>query len=249
MRARSSAAVTIAVPRLADHHRRRRIGGARCRLEIRPHGEQRRKHGDDRIAGARDVAHLDREGRHMDRLAALGVEQHAVLAHGHQHGLASHGAGERRRRRGNLAMGRDRMTGGVAELLAVRGDHGRPAVDREIASLGIDHDRLPELAGLPDHGADDAFGEHALGVVGEHHRAGLRQRRGRALDQGGFDLAGDRLRRFPVGAQQVGREMLGHETQLAGGRPRGIDHEVRFDRALEFAERLLERSGLPDHRR
>ena len=90
---------------LADDDRGRGIGGARRRLEVRPHGEQRRKHGDDRVAGAGHVAHLDREGRHMDRLAALGVEQHAVLAQRHQHRLASDGAGERGRRRRNLAHG------------------------------------------------------------------------------------------------------------------------------------------------
>ena len=36
---------------------------------------------------------------------------------------------------------------------------------------------LPSLSRRVDHGADHARRQHALGVVGQHHRAGLRQRR------------------------------------------------------------------------
>ena len=42
---------------------------------------------------------------------------------------------------------------------------------------------LPSFRAPLDHGADDARRQHALGVVGQHHRVGARQRRERVLDQ------------------------------------------------------------------
>ena len=89
MRARNSAADTVAVPRLptttAAAALAARMAGSKP-VVGRQHGREHRHHG---VAGARDVAHLDRIGADVDRLAARRHQRHAVLAARHQHRLAA----------------------------------------------------------------------------------------------------------------------------------------------------------------
>ena len=73
---------------LADRDRRRRIRHPQRGLPIGPGRERQRQRGGDRVARAGDVAHLDRQRRHVDRLAAANHQRHAVFALRHQHGLA-----------------------------------------------------------------------------------------------------------------------------------------------------------------
>ena len=73
---------------LADRDRGRRIRHPQRRLPVGPGRQRQRQHGGDRVARAGDVAHLDRQRRHVDRLAAANHQRHAVFALRHQHGLA-----------------------------------------------------------------------------------------------------------------------------------------------------------------
>jgi len=53
-----------------------------------------------------------------------------------------------------------------------------------------------------------------------------------AIDQGLLGLGIERLRQFAVGAQQMGRMMLGDEANFARGRTRRIDDEMGFEQRL-----------------
>ena len=123
MRARNSAGDTVAVPRLptttAAAALAARIGGFE-RHAGRQHGRQHRHH---RVAGAGDVAHLHRIGRHVDRRppsrAPICSSIMPSFAARHQHGLALHRAAELGRGGGDLGFGRDRR-GGVASASSLR---------------------------------------------------------------------------------------------------------------------------------
>ena len=71
--------------------------------------------------------------------------------------------------RRDLVVGCRRRIGRVGEFLPVRRDQRGAAIDAVVAAFGIDHHRLARLVGGLDDGADDARGERALGVVGQHH--------------------------------------------------------------------------------
>ena len=120
---------------------------------------------------------------------------------------------------------------GVGQLLAVRRDQRRAAIDAEIEALGIDDHRLAELARLVDDGADDRRAQHALGIVGQHHCIRTRHRRSAGLDQRLLDVLPHRRGELPVGPQQMGGIVLGDEPHLAGGRARRIDQQMRLDRS------------------
>jgi len=53
-----------------------------------------------------------------------------------------------------------------------------------------------------------------------------------AVDQRLLGPGIDLLQQFPVGAQEVGRVVLGHEADFARGRACGIHYEMGFDRRL-----------------
>ena len=122
---------------LADHDGGGRIGDAHRDLEVGARGQhdgERRHH---RVAGARDVPHLDRIGRHVDRRAAapapascpssLRVTSTALLP---TILIELHARPRRRPRR--VATREPRRLG---ELLAVRRDDGRAAIDRIVGGL------------------------------------------------------------------------------------------------------------------
>ena len=217
---------------LADHDRGRRVGGAHGGLETGIGRQHRREHRDHGVARARHVAHLDRIGADMDRLAARRHQRHALLAARHQHGLAPDRSVELGGGGGDLGLARHRTAGHLGELLAVRRDQGGIAVDGKILSLGIDDDRLAELSRRVDQGAHDARRERALGVIGQHDRDGARQRRERVLDHALLGVRIERLRQLPVGAQQMRRMVLGDEADLARGQARAVDDQMRFDQRL-----------------
>ena len=217
---------------LADHHGGGGVGRAHRRLEAgigREHGGQHRDHG---IAGARHVAHLDRIGGDVDRLAVRRHERHAGFAARHQHGFAADRAVELGRGRGDVGFARDGMAGHLGKLMPVRSDQGRTLVAGKILAFGIDDHRLAELPGGFDQGPDDARREQALGIIGQHHARRARQRRQRLGEHGLFGLAIDRRRQLPVGAQQMGRMVLGDEADLARGHARAIDDQMGFDQRL-----------------
>ena len=179
----------------------------------------------------------------MDRRMTLDVQRHALLAAGHQHGFAVDHARQFGRRLGDLGFGRDRTMHGGAEFLAVRRDQCRAAIDAVIVAFRIDHDRLAEPPRRVDDGADDARGQHALGVVGQHHGADLRQRRFGIGDDRSLALRAGRRGGLPIGAHQMRRVMLGDEAHLARGLPRLVDHQIGHDRAVELAERVGQRQA------
>ncbi len=135
-----------------------------------------------RVAGAGNIAHPHRIGRHVDG-RALAHQRHAGFAARHQHRLRAEFTAELGRRRRDLVVGLRRRVGRVGKFLPVRRDHGGAAIDAVVAAFRIDNHRLAELVGGIDDGADDARGERALGVVGQHHRAHARHRLDGMADQ------------------------------------------------------------------
>ena len=176
----------------------------------------------------------------MDRLAARRHQRHARLAARHQHGLAADRAIELGGGGGDLRLVRSRARR-VASASSCRFGVIRvaPLVDRKILALGIDDHRLAELAAPPRSGcADDTRRERALGIVGQHHARRARQRRERRDRAASSRVSGiERLRQLPVGAQQMGRMVLGDEADLARGRPRRIDDQMGFDQRLSARAR------------
>ena len=144
----------------ADDDGGRGIGGAHGELVRRLHRQQHRHHGRDRVAGAGDVAHLDRIGGNVDRRLPFDVQAHPFFAAGDQHRLAVDpmrelGCGGR-----DLGVSRDRPMHRGGKFLGIRRDQRRAAINAVIVALRIDDDRLAEAPRRIDDGADDALGEH-----------------------------------------------------------------------------------------
>ena len=131
---------------LADGDGGRRIRHPQRRFPIGAGGQRQRQRGGDGVAGAGDVAHLDRMRRHMDRLARARHQRHAVLALRHQHGLAIRQLHRFLRGVGNVLLGVGAAAGRLGEFLAIGREQRRAAIDREIGALGIDDHALAELA-------------------------------------------------------------------------------------------------------
>ena len=125
---------------------------------------------------------------------------------------------------------------GGAEFRTVRRDQCGAAVDAVIVPLGIDHDRFAELPRAVDDGADDARRQHALGIIGQHHRAALRQRRFGMGDNCGLACGACRLCRLPIRPHQMRRMVLGDEAHFSGGMPPRLDNEMGNDRAFELGQ-------------
>ena len=113
------------------------------------------------------------------RPAPFCTQHHALLAAGHQHGLALDHAVELGHRGGDIGFGRDGVPAHFRKLMAVRRDQGRSGVAGKVLALRIDDQRLAGLARRVDQGAHDTRRQHALGVVGQHDRRDPRQRRER----------------------------------------------------------------------
>ena len=215
----------------SHHHRRRGIGRAHGGFEIGAHRQHGGDHRHHRVAGAGNIAHAHRIGRNVDG-RALAHQRHAGLAARHQYRLRPELAAEFGRRRRDLLVGLRRRVGRIGEFLPVRRDHGGAAIDAVVAAFRIDNHRLAEFVRGIDDGADEARGERALGVIGQHHRAGARHRLDGVADQ--RVLAGriDGRGHFPIGAQHVGGVMLRHKADLARGLPRRVDHQMEFDQRM-----------------
>ena len=71
---------------------------------------------------------------------------------------------------------RDRPMDRRFQFLAVGRDQRRAMIDAIVVTLRIDNDRLPKLARLFDNSANNARGEGALGIIGQHDRTGVRYR-------------------------------------------------------------------------
>ena len=189
--------------RLADHHGSARIGSAHRGFIIRTKRQHDRQHRHHRVAGPGDVAHFHRIGGHMHRRLAIHAQRHALLAARHQHGFACDHAGKFLCRRRDRRVADRFAPCRIGQLAPVRRDQRRAAIDRIVLSFGIDDDAPAEPPRLLDHRADDARGEHALGVVGEHHDGDARKRRERTRDQLALAVGVRGRGLFPVGAQQV----------------------------------------------
>ena len=229
---------------LADGNRGCRVRHPQRRLPIRACCKRQRKRCGHRVARAGDVAHFHRKRRHVNGFALARHQRHAVLALRHQDRLAIgelHGV---LRGIGDGLVGIGAAAGGFGEFLAVGRQQRRAAIDREIGALGIDDHPLIELLRAVDDVADHARRQHALGIVGQQHDIGAGEQRQDGVDQFLLDLAGCRLSQLPIGAQHMGREMLGDEAHLAGRRPRGVANQHAFDPAF-LRQRLLKlRAGL-----
>src|SRR5262249_56630398 len=98
--------------------------------------------------------------------------------------------------------------------------------------FGIDDNRYSCLFRRLDDFADEPRRQRALGIIGQDYASRARQRGERTIDQSLFSLGVERLRQFPVGAQQMGGMMLGNEANFARGRTPGIDDEMGLDQRL-----------------
>ncbi len=124
----------------------------------------------------------------MDGIALARHQRHAVLALRHQDGLAIRKLHRVLSRFGDALLRIRAASGRFRELLAVRREQRRAAIDREIGALGIDDHALAELAGGIDDIADHARRQHALGVVGQQHDVGAGELRQNGVDQFLFDV-------------------------------------------------------------
>ena len=150
MRARNSATETLAVPRLPTTTAAAALAARMADSKSASKRQHGRQHGHHGVAGAGDVAHLHRIGRHVH--GAFGRDQrHAVLAAGDQHGfgveLLAQAIGGGR----DLLVAAGGAVGGVGQFLPVGRDQRGAAVDRIVAALRIDHHRLAGRVG----GGDD----------------------------------------------------------------------------------------------
>ena len=177
----------------------------------------------------------------MDRLALARHQRHAALALRHQQRGAIRRRHRLARRAGDLNWGIGTAARRLAKFLAVRRQQRGAAIQREIRALWIDDHPLAEFLRGVDRLADQARGQHALGVVRQQHDIDARQLRQHRIDQALLDFSRRRRRGFPIGAQHVGGEMLGDEPHLAGGRPRRIAHQHRGDARIGV-ERGIERA-------
>ena len=107
---------------LANHNGSGRIRRANSRLESSSHRQQRRKCRRHGIAGAGNIAHLDRVCRHVDRWRADDEERHALFATCHQHRFALDHACKFGSRGRDLRIGARRPSRRLGKLLAVGGD-------------------------------------------------------------------------------------------------------------------------------
>ena len=142
---RSSAGVTVAVPFLPTATAAAALATRSAALPIGAGRKRQRQHRGDGVAGAGDVAHLDRQAGTWIGFAAARHQRHAVLALRHQHGLAigeMHGI---LRGLGDVLLGIGAAAGRFGEFLAVGREQRRAAIDREIGALGIDDHGLAEL--------------------------------------------------------------------------------------------------------
>ncbi len=139
----------------------------------------------------------------MDRRVIFHVEGHPLLAALDQHRLALDQTRKFSRSSCNFIGVCHRPVHGGGQFLEVGREQCRPAVDAVIVEFRIDNDRRAAPTCRVDDGADDPLGQHALHIVGQHHRADLRQRRLGIGDDRGLALGARRLDVLPVGPQQV----------------------------------------------
>ena len=148
------------------------------------------------------------------------------------------------RRVRNALFGVGAAAGRFGKFLAVRRQQRGAAIDREIGALGIDDHALAEFARGIDDVADHPRGQHALGIVGQQHDVRARQLRQDGVDQLLLDLAGRRLRHFPIRAQHVGGEMFGNEAHLSRRRPRRIGNQHALDSGFLRQRGFQRRAGI-----
>jgi hypothetical protein len=217
---------------LADHHRGRRIGRAHRGLIVHLGREHHRKRGNHGIARTRSVSELDRVGRHVERRTVCRHQDQAGIAERNDNGVRPQQAIQFRRCRDHVVVGIRAPARCFREFLTVRLDHRCAAINGVVDRFGVNDDRYFCLFRRIDNVSDDPRRQRAFGIVGQDDARRTRQCRQGAIDQGLLGLGIERLRQFPVGAQQMGRMMLGNEANLARGRTRRIDDEMRFDQRL-----------------
>ena len=149
-----------------------------------------------------------------------------------RHGLRVDSLCQRRCRNDDFVVIFRRSVRHLGKFLPVRRDQRGAAIDAVVAAFWIDDDRLAERVRRIDRRAHDAFGQRALGIVGEHDGAGLRRGLLDMRDQRVLGRLIDRRRGFPIGTQEMRRMMLGDEAHLARGLPLRVGHQMKFDPRL-----------------
>ena len=224
---------------LADHNPCRRVRhkagilkGVACR-------QGRRQHADHGIARAGYVEHFLRLRRQMQRRFARLQQRHAVFRARHQ-------------QRGELII-RHQLHAAADDLLfvftfadhrfelrQVRRQQRGAAIALEVGAFGIDQHRHLRLARQANHGLH--AGERPFRIVGEHQRAGCRQRLTQALmDRLRIDLL-EPL--FEIEAQQL---LVARQHAQFGNGGMGFDrHEVtaNVDVFQRFAQHASQRCQL-----
>jgi hypothetical protein len=164
----------------------------------------------------------------VDRRLAAHGQGHARAAPGDQGGGQVGGPGQD----GVGGLGGGLVAGpgharGLAGLAAVGLDQGRAVVAGKVAALGIDDHRLAGGVGGGDGGLQHHGGQHALGVVGQHHHVDLAQVGVERRQQG---LAVGLAPVLAVGAQHLVR--AGDIAGLFGGAAAGVDDQRRVEAGL-----------------
>ena len=158
MRARSSASETVAVPRLPTTTAAAALAARIAVSQSAPAASISRQHRDHGVARAGDIAHLDRIGRHVDRLRRRAPPASCrrslrVTSTASQSASASQLAA---RPSAIFGVGVGAAAGRLGQFLAVRRDQRRAAIDRVIGALGIDDHRLAGCSRGIDDVADHA---------------------------------------------------------------------------------------------
>ncbi len=96
-----------------------------------------------------------------------------ALRHEHRFGIC--GPQRFNRRIGDVHIGRDPPPRGLGELLSVRSQESRAAIDRKICAFRIDYHALSELLGCIDDVSNDTRRKNALGIVGQQNDVGTRE--------------------------------------------------------------------------
>ncbi len=209
---------------LADGNARGDVGDHRSLFNRTPLDQRHRKGGQRRITGTGHVCDLEHRRLEVPNRLPWPDQGHAGFCPRDQDRAIEL---PRDARAGSLDL-RVRRTGHAAcgrQFSRVRLDEISAAIGFEGATLGIDKNLLSQRSGRANNLPEHPVTEHAFGIVGDHHDAGVSHR-----GEGRCDKPLLHFLRQARGNLAVDPEELlaaADDAGLADGRSRPIRHEMR----------------------
>jgi hypothetical protein len=133
-------------------------------------GVRERQGGDHRVAGARNVEHLARLGRHARVRPVRADQHHAALGAGAEQGRHASCAHGRAGGGGHLGFRAGRQARRARQLAGVGREAVHAPVEAEVVALGVGEDRDARFVGGGDRPGDHGRRQRALGVVRQDDR-------------------------------------------------------------------------------